>query len=100
MCTYSLVSRLSAWERGYVHIHLALGAIADGITPVTWYWTLYFWHMKDEISGQVSHFILINYICSSAVYIYIIEIESLCRVCFSRYLTSGDRWYADQAKRM
>ena len=33
--------------------------------------TLYFWHMKDEISGQVSHFILINYICSSAVYKYI-----------------------------
>ena len=54
-----------------VHIHLDLGAIADGIAPFTWNSTLYFWHMKDEISGQVRDFILINYICSSAVYIYI-----------------------------
>ena len=32
--------------------------IQDGVLPVTWMPPLYFWHTKEQRSGQMDHFFL------------------------------------------
>ena len=50
---------------------------------VTWMPPLYFWHTKDQGSGQVDHFILLRYAYYSS---------NTIRVCVALFQQRSDRW--------
>ena len=41
--------------------HGGQARVQDGVVPVTWMPPLYFWHTKDQRSGQIDHFFLPRY---------------------------------------
>lgn len=88
MCTYTF--SLGGHCRWHCPIYMEIRLCTSGT-----------WRMR-YLDKSVTSFWLITSAPAQYIYIYIIEREreSLCRVCFSRYLTTGDRWYADQAIRM